>query len=131
MTSGLGLKLITLTVGWVCFNSVAFRPVLFFGPCLAIFWESGSGSKTFSGPTHLDHQLWVWNLAVSFKSGSSSKTFLRPSYIDCQLCFWKHIPNLLLQFRPILGIKPFLGPAGLFLGLASSSKTFWEPTYIV
>ena len=131
MTSGLGLKLITLTVGWGCFNSAAFRPILSFWTLLGYFWESGSGSKTFLGPTHLDYQLWFWNLAISFKSGSSSKTFLRPTYIDCQLCFWKHIPNLLLQFRPILGIKPFLGSAGLFLGLGLSSKTFWEPTYIV
>ena len=76
MTSGLGLKLITLTVGWGCFNSAAFSPILSFWTLLGYFWESGSGSKTFLGPTHLDYQLWFWKSSPNIQVGIKFKNFL-------------------------------------------------------
>ena len=100
--------MITLTVGWGCFNSAAFRPILSFWTLLGYFWESGSGSKTFLGPTHLDYQLWFWKSSRIVQVGIKFKNFLET--------YLYRLSTLLLEAYsyPFAPVSPHFGHKALF-----------------
>ena len=73
--------------------------------------------------------LWGYlfgHLGLFLGSGPGSKIYLEPTYVHQQLWFWKYHPIFSFLIRPNLGLSAFLGLLGLFLGLDSGSKTFWD-----
>ena len=77
-----------------------------FGAFFALFWALWG------------YFLVFWGLF--FESGSGSKTFLEPTYVVNQLWFWKYNPTFLFLIRLNLGaLLHFWGLSGLFLGLGS------------
>ena len=92
MTSGLGLKLITLTVGWGCFNSAAFRPILSFWTMLGYFWESGSvwysKKLKFWSWTLVTQGIFVMTLLDNLSQKFAQKKHIFPSLIAKSFYKW-------------------------------------------
>ena len=125
-----------------------------------LFLGSGSGSKTFLGPTYVDNQLWFWKYSSIFLF------LIRPNFGPLLhffglsgLSFWpfraifgvgvwfKNIfgTNICRQSSLVLEIQLYLfvfdsvkfwsffvlfGPFGTIFGLGSGSKTFLRLAYI-
>ena len=116
--------MITLTVGWGCFNSAAFRPILSFWTLLGYFWESGSGSKTFLGPTHLDYQLWFWKSSPIVQVGIKFKNFLETYLYRLSTLLLEAYSYPFAPVSPHFGHKALFRPCWAIFGVGIKFKNF-------